>query len=59
MGFLGIMLLRGLQLRWQAMPRSISFGRVMQQEESEGQAFLTWFQRWFVLKIFCLLVYIL
>lgn len=50
MGFLGILLLRGLQLRWQAMLRSISFGRVMQQEESEGQAFLTWFRRWFVLN---------
>lgn len=34
------------------MPRSISFGRVMQQEESEGQAFLTWFRRWFVLNSF-------
>lgn len=50
MEFLVILLLRGLQLRWQAMPKSISFGRVIQQEESEGRAFLTWFRRWLVLN---------
>ena len=40
------------------MLRSISYDRVMQREESEDRAFLTWFLKWFVLNSYILVYYL-